>query len=88
MAGKEQKGLTRAEFLEILLIQSKEKRRLEKKIRKAGKKLEDRRIVAAEPDSVAETALKLNGIFKAVQEAADQYLENAKQPQDKAEIKK
>ncbi len=36
----------------------------------------DRRIRLREAGSIAEAALKLNGVFEAAQEAANQYLEN------------
>ena len=78
MTNKELKRLTRAELLEMLLIQSKEKQRLEEELREARKSLEDRRITAAESGSIAEAALKLNGVFEAAQKAADQYLENVR----------
>lgn len=35
-----------------------------------------RRIELAEAGSIAEAALRLNGVFEAAQQAADQYLEN------------
>ena len=83
MTDKELKKLTRAELLEMLLIQSKEKRLLEEKLQEAEKKLEEREIMVAEAGSIAEAALKLNGVFEAVQQAADQYLENVKRLAEK-----
>ena len=76
MTDKELKKLSRAELLEMLLAQSKEKQRLEEELAEARKKLEDREIRIAESGSLAEAALKLNGVFEAAQAAADQYLEN------------
>ena len=78
MTDKELKKLTRAELLEMLLIQSKEKQRLEEELREAKEKLEERDIMIAEAGSIAEAALRLNDVFEAAQKAADQYLENVK----------
>ncbi len=78
MTDKELKKLTRAELLEMLLIQSREKQQLEKELEEAKKNLEAREILIAESGSIAEAALKLNGVFEAAQKAADQYLENVK----------
>ncbi len=79
MTDKELKKLTRAELLEMLLVQSREKQRLEEELQEVKGKLEEKEIRIAESGSIAEAALKLSGIFEAAQKAADQYLENVKQ---------
>lgn len=78
MTDKELKKLTRAELLEMLLVQSREKQRLEEELAEVKGKLEEKEIRIAESGSIAEAALRLSGIFEAAQKAADQYLENVK----------
>ena len=78
MTNKELKRLTRAELLEMLLIQSREKQRLEEELGEARKALEKRELMVAEAGSIAEASLRLNQVFEAAQKAADQYLENVK----------
>lgn len=85
MTSKELKKLTRAELLEMLLIQSKEKRILEEKLREAREKLEEKELMIAESGSIAEAALRLNRVFEAAQRAADQYLENVKRAAERKE---
>ncbi len=78
MTNKELKKLTRAELLEMLLIQSREKQHLEEELREARKNLEKKELMIAEAGSIAEASLRLNQVFEAAQKAADQYLENVK----------
>lgn len=78
MTDKELKRLSRAELLEMLLLQSKRVEVLEKQVKTLEEKLADRRIMLAETGSIAEASLLLNGIFEDAQKAADQYLENTK----------
>lgn len=78
MTDKELRKLKRIEILELLLEQSRENERLKAEIAAVNKKLEDKEIAIKESGSIAEAALKLNGIFEAAQKAADQYLENLK----------
>ena len=83
MTEKELHKLKRGELLEMMLAQSREIDALRAKVRKLEEKLADREIRIQEAGSIAEAALKLNGIFEAAQAAADQYLENVKnQSQD------
>ncbi len=78
MTDKELKKLSRAELLEMLLIQSREKQHLEEELQEVKGKLEEKEIRIAEAGSIAEAALRLSGVFEAAQKAADQYLENVK----------
>ena len=78
MTNKELKKLTRAELLEMLLAQSREKQRLEEELKEVKERLADREIRIAESGSIAEAALRLNEVFEAAQKAVDQYLENVK----------
>lgn len=85
MTDKELRRLKRSELLEILYEQEKEIAELRKKLNRATRKLEDRRILIEESGSIAEAALRLNEVFKAAQAAADQYLENIRALGDQEE---
>lgn len=68
--------LSRAQLLEMLLAQSKEVSRLQEELQQTRRQLEDRRIMLTEAGNIAEAALRLNGVFTAAQDAADEYLTN------------
>lgn len=76
MTDKELRRLSRAELLEMLLAQTEENERLQAELDDAKRALEDRRIEASRAGSLAEAALKLNGVFEAADKAARQYVEN------------
>ena len=78
MTDKELKKLSRAELLELLLIQTKEVERLQNELEDTKKRLEDKNIIIEESGSIAEAALKLNGVFEAAEKAAQQYIDNMK----------
>ncbi len=78
MTAKELKKLNRKQLLELLLIQTKEINALNERVSELEEKLQDRKITQSEVGSIAEAALKLNGIFETAQAAADQYLENVR----------
>lgn len=78
MTEKELHKLKRGELLEMMLAQSREIEALRSRISELEKKLADREIRIRESGSIAEAALRLNGVFEAAQAAADQYLENLK----------
>lgn len=79
MTDKEVSKLNRKELLEILLCMSKENEQLKKEIEELKEELKSRRIIIENSGSIAEAALKLNGIFEAAQQSADQYLENIRE---------
>lgn len=76
MTEKELRRLSRTDLLEMLLEQSKEVQRLQQELEETKRKLEDRRLMEQEAGSIAEAALRINKVFEAAQQAADQYLEN------------
>lgn len=78
MTEKELKKLNRKQLLELLLIQTNRADELEKRLSEMQKALNDREITLSEAGSIAEAALKLNGIFEAADAAAKQYLDNIK----------
>lgn len=75
---RELRRLSRADLLELLLAESRENEQLRARLEEAEKKLESREITLQKAGSIAEAALRLNGVFEAAQEAAQQYLENVK----------
>lgn len=78
MTEKELKKLNRKQLLELLLKQTERADELEEKLNEAIEKLNDRTLAETEAGSIAEAALKLNGVFQAADEAAAQYLENVR----------
>lgn len=80
MTSKQLKKLSRAELLEMLIAQSKEVESLKQQLQEANEKLADKQIIIENAGSIAEAALRLNGVFEAAQNAAVQYLENIKNP--------
>lgn len=85
MTEKELRRLSRMDLLEMLLEQSREVERLQKELETVKNQLSDRRIMEQEAGSIAEASLKLNKVFEAAQQAADQYLENIRQHADRRE---
>lgn len=95
MADKELKKLSRAEILELLLTQTRRVEELEAKLQKQEEEFQkekaileervaSREIAIAEAGSIADASLILNGVFEAVQKAADQYLDNIKRMEAEA----
>lgn len=82
MTENELKKLSRAELLALLIDQMKENESLEQKASELEQKLSDRRIELEQAGSIAEAAMKINGVFEAAQAAASQYLENISRVQN------
>lgn len=76
MTQEELKKLKRIDLLEMLIEQSKENEKLKKKLAKAEKELESRRIAVESSGSMASAALQLNNVFEAAEKAKKQYIEN------------
>ena len=72
MTDRELKRLSRAELLELLLDQTKENRRLRRRLKAAEEELAGRRIAVEQAGTMAEAALKLNGVFEAADRAVRQ----------------
>lgn len=85
MTDKELRKLTRAELLEVLLVQSKEIDRLNTELTQLNEQLTRREIALERSGNIAEAALQLSGIFEAAQAAADQYLANVLNREDDTE---
>lgn len=82
---KELGKMKRIELLELLLDVTKENEKLRIKNRKLAKRLASRAVVAKKAGSIAEASLKLSGIFKAAQNAADGYLVSLKRAEEDSE---
>ena len=78
MCNDDLKKLSRIQLLELLIEQTKENNELRQQLEEANKKLESREIILNEAGSIANAALKLNGIFNIAEAAASQYLDNIK----------
>lgn len=76
MTDKELRRLSRAELLEMLLAQVEENKELNDRLDEMRARLESREILLSEAGSIAEAALRLNGVFQVAETAAAQYLEN------------
>ena len=78
MTEKDLKKLTRRRLLELLLIQTERAEALTAELEITNSKLQNKILSEKESGSIAEAALKLNGVFEAADAAAAQYLENIK----------
>lgn len=85
MTDKELRRLTRFELLQMLIEQVEENSALQDKLAQAESELKDRQIRIDNAGSLAEASLSLNGVFKAAEEAAQQYLENIRRMSDNQE---
>lgn len=83
MKQKELRKLRRTELLELMLQMQEEIDQLRQENQELNQKLLDRRITLEQTGSIAEAALKLNKVFEAAQQAAEDYLNSiqAERPQ-------
>ena len=79
MTDKELRKLRRVELLELLVDQAAEMEELRRQLDQANQALAERELHLKEAGSIAEAALRLNGVFEAAQAAAQQYLDNIRQ---------
>lgn len=82
MTDRELRRLRRDDLLQILINQQKELDEMSAALEKAKEELAKRRVAISESGSVAEAALRLNGVFEAAQAAADQYVEQMRAEAD------
>ena len=76
MTDQELKKLHRSDLLELLIAQEKENEQLRSQILQLKQRLEDRTTALEQAGSIAEASLQINGVFRAAQDAAAQYLDN------------
>lgn len=86
MMDKELKRLSRAELLEMLLAQVEENKKLKSCLDEMQAQLDNRQIMLNEAGSIAEAALRLNGVFQSAETAAAQYLENIRRLSGEEEV--
>ena len=84
---KELKKLNRVELLQLLVHQTKEVENLRERLEIAEKKLKEKEIMLNEAGNIAEAALKINKVMEAAQAAADQYLQNIAQLEERYKAK-
>lgn len=80
------RSMSKTELLTMLRDQEVEINELKEENARLRQQLEDKRIGLQECGSIAQAALKLNGVFEAAQAAADQYLESVKAGSSGAEL--
>ena len=71
--------LNKLQLLELLAQQERELASLRASLAERDEELERRPLMLQEAGSIAEAALKLNGVFEAAQRAADQYLDSIRE---------
>ena len=74
MTNKELRKLSRAELIDLLFELQTQNENLTAENRELAAQLESRQLQITEAGSIAEAALRLNGVFEAAQAAADQYV--------------
>ena len=74
---KELKKLTRLQLLELLILQTNEIESLQEQLEELKEKKEIETIEISKLGSIAEASLRVNSVFKATQQAADLYLNEA-----------
>ena len=70
------RGLSRGELLELLVQQGEEMEQLQQRLTECEIQLQDKKLALTEAGTIAEAAMRVNGVFEAAQTAATQYLEN------------
>lgn len=81
----ELRKLSRQELLTLLVAVSRERDALRVELDAARAALADRQLQIDEAGTLAEAALRLNGVFDAAQAAAQQYLDNARARSEQTE---
>lgn len=76
MREKDLKRLSRAELLELLLVQTRETERLREKLEIAEAQLSERQLKIEKAGDLAHAVLEINGVAEAIQAASQQYLDN------------
>lgn len=88
MNDRDLRRLSRKQLLELLLQLTEKSEELQRQLHEANEKLKSRLVIKSEAGSIAEAALKLNGVFEAAENAAEQYLYNIKKFNDNQEALK
>lgn len=83
MTDKQLKKLSRAELLEMLLMQTNEVNRLNEELSAAKAQLEDRKLVLDQAGDIAQATVGLNRIFQSAQQTAEEYLDHIRQMEER-----
>ena len=78
MTEKELKKLNRYQLLELLIIQTERADKLQTSLEEAERRLNEQEINISTLGSIAEASLHLKGVFQTAQNAADMYINAAK----------
>lgn len=79
MTEKDLKKLNRYQLLEMLIAQTERADQLQAQLEEARQALVDKELKLSSMGSIAEASLHLTGVFQSAQEAADLYVNSAKQ---------
>ena len=82
MTDRELRRLRRDDLLQILIDQQRRNDEMAEALQRAEAQLQNKRIAIEESGSVAEAALRLNGVFQAAQAAADDYAAQCRERAD------
>lgn len=85
VSDKDLKKLSRRDLLELLISLGQERDALQEELEKTKAELNDRTITAQKAGSIAEAAMRLNGVFASAQAAANQYVESVRQHYQKVD---
>ena len=77
--GKSAQKQSRAELAALAAAQAQQIAALREQLEQAEAQLRERQIVCERAGTMADAAMTLNGVFKAADDAAAQYLENIRQ---------
>ena len=86
MTDKELRKLSRSTLLEMLVEESRENDVLRSQIEQLQQQLSERQLKINRAGSIAEASLQINQVFKTVEKAAEQYLENIRTLSDRQEL--
>lgn len=88
MTEQELKKLSRGELIQLVRDQEKTIEQLQQRITNMERQQREKAFNLRKFGSIAESALRLNGVFEAAQQAANQYLESAAQMRDASRFQK
>ena len=86
MEEKDLKNLSRQDLLELLMNQTQRGDELQKRVGMLEQIIRKREVMNSEAGTVADAALKFNGVFESAQKAAEQYVENVKKISEKQQL--
>lgn len=85
MTDKELRRLHREDLLQILITQQRQIEDMTAALEDSEAALKDKRMAIEEAGSIAEAAMRVNGVFTAAQKAADRYMEEMRARADAME---